>query len=451
MNVLYVTVDALRADHVTPELMPNVSDFVDNSIEYKRCYANGPGTPWSFPALLASRYSGANDGFGIPAEDDPRPTLAEVFQDEGYDTAGFTDNRFASSDYNYDRGMETMFDAGATSSEKRLKQAVRERLNQDGFLYQTLLRAHHLIDDVLVNIQGRDTRFVRAEVLIEQLTEWVNERENEWFAWLHPMDTHAPYEAPDDYQEEFLDEPVPRRRSQELARKATHHPDELSDSDWELQQRLYKAECRYFDDQFSRLLDSIPKSERENTLIVFTADHGEMHGEHGRGGHPQEFWEEVIHVPCAVSTPAREQATVEEQVGLVDLPPTILEPLDIEPPDGWVGDQKIPKGDRSVEDRANVFVDVGAELDRSHAGLRRADDWKLVRHQDDEYLLDLSENPAEDPAKDRTKTHTEIHDELTAELDRHLDEMERRREGDLVGVEDEEVIEDHLKELGYLE
>lgn len=291
MNVLYVTVDALRADHVTPELMPNVSGFVDRSIEYERCYANGPGTPWSFPALLGSQYSGANDGVGIPGEDDSRPTLAEVLRDEGYETAGFTDNHFASSDYNYDRGMTTMFDAGATSSEKRLKQAVRKRLDHDGTLYQMLLRGHHLIDDLLVKIQGRDTRFTRAETLIDSLVDWIDERNDQWFAWLHPMDTHAPYEAPDDYQEQFLDEPIPRRRSQKLARKATHHPDELSDDEWELQQQLYKAECSYLDDQIGRLLDSFPEPERENTLLVFTADHGEMHGEHGLGGHPQQFWD----------------------------------------------------------------------------------------------------------------------------------------------------------------
>ena len=176
MNVLYITVDALRADHVNPEVMPFTHEFVADSIEYTRCYANGPGTPWSFPSLLGGRYAGGADGFGIPDETDPRPTLAEILQDDGYATAGFTDNRFASSDYNYDRGIEMMWDGNATSSEKRLKQAVRTRLDQDGLLYHTLLRAYHLVDDMLVNVRGNETRFARAETLVDQFLGAVPKR-----------------------------------------------------------------------------------------------------------------------------------------------------------------------------------------------------------------------------------------------------------------------------------
>ncbi|MFC7114611.1 sulfatase [Natronoarchaeum sp. GCM10025703] len=332
MNVLYITVDALRADHVTSEIMPKTHGFVDKNMEYTRCYANGPGTPWSFPTLLGSRYSGGTDGFGIPGEDDVRPTLAETLQEEGYATAGFTDNRFASSDYNYDRGMDSMWDSGATSSEKRLKHEVRGRLDQDGLLFKAILRGYHLIDDLLLNIRGDDTRFVRAEVLVDQVTEWIEDRENDWFAWVHPMDTHAPYEAPDEYQRQYLEEPVSRRKSQKLASAATHRPDDLSDKDWQLQKQLYKAECQYLDDQLERLFTSLPDSVRDETVIVVTADHGEMHGEHGLGGHPQQFWEEVIHVPCGISIPGRSNETIDDQIGLVDIPPTILDSVGIEFP-----------------------------------------------------------------------------------------------------------------------
>ncbi|RKD98089.1 sulfatase [Halopiger aswanensis] len=452
MNVLYITVDALRADHVTKSVMPTIHDFANDGLEYTRCYANGPGTPWSFPSLLAGRYSGGTDGFGIPDENDPRPTLAEALNKEGYATAGFTDNRFASSDYNYDRGMESMYDANATSSEKRIKQVVRERLDHDGLLYQSLLRSYHLIDDLLVNVSGRETRFVRAEILVNRLLDWVDNQDEEWFAWLHPMDVHAPYEAPDEYQRKYLDDPVSRRRTQELARKATHHPDELSDDEWKLQRRLYKAECTYLDDQLERLFDSLPKSVLEETLIVFTADHGEMHGEHGLGGHPQQFWEEVIHVPCAISGPDLGTDVIDDQIGLVDLPPTILEALGIDQPTGWDGHNILPTEDGTVDEREHVFVDVKPELDRDHVGVRRADEWKLMRHNEEgEILVNTNDNPKEDPLQDQSNNVSTIYQELSDILDEHLDEMEQRRREDVTGIEDEEMIEDHLRELGYLE
>jgi arylsulfatase A-like enzyme len=452
MNVLYITADALRADHVTEDVMPKTRKFVESGIEYDRCYANGPGTPWSFPALLASRYAGSTDGLGIPDTNDSRPTLAEVLQREGYSTAGFTDNRFASSDYHYDRGMETMFDAGATSTEKKLKQVVRDRVDHDSLLYQSLLRSYHLVDDLLVNLRGRETRFARAETLIDQLLDWVDKQDDEWFAWLHPMDTHAPYEAPDEYQKKFLDSPVPRRRSQELATKATHHPAELSESEWKLQRGLYNAECRYLDDQIGRLLASLPDSERSNTLIVFTADHGEMHGEHGLGGHPQQFWEEVIHVPCAISLPDNRSRCIEEQVALIDLPPTILDVAGIDCPASWEGNSVFPGSGGDVEEREHVFVDVEQELNRDHAGVRRADNWKLMRHdKEGELLLDLTTNPTEDPTKSHLDEEKTPYSELSGALDEHLDQMEYKRQSESTGVKDQEIIEEHLQELGYLE
>jgi arylsulfatase A-like enzyme len=451
MNVLYITVDALREDHVNPDVMPFANRFTDDSVEYTGCYANGPGTPWSFPTLLGSRYAASTDGFGIPDEDDLRPTLAEVLRNNGYVTAGFTDNRFASSDYNYDRGIDFMWDAGATSSDKRLKQAVRTRFDQDGILYQALLRGYHLIDDLVLTIQDQETRFARAETVIDRFLEWRAEQADEWFAWVHPMDTHAPYEAPPEYQRRYLDEPAPRRTSQKLATKATHHPEEMDDDEWKLQQKLYKAECRYLDDQLKRLFESLPDSVKENTLIVFTADHGEMHGEHGLGGHPQEFWEEVIHVPCAIATPGSDPTQINDQIGLVDLPPTVLDALEISIPETWDGRSILPADDGSIDEREHVFVDVEAELNHGHVGARRADHWKLMRQNDEELLIDLNTNPSEIAEDTHSRADTEEYRELTDALEDHLAEMERRRSGGVNAVEDEELIEDHLRELGYLE
>jgi len=66
---------------------------------------------------------------------------------------------------------------------------------------------------------------------------------------------------------------------------------------------------------------------RDNTIIIFHSDHGEMLGDHGlilKGGH---FYEELVHVPLIVSCPARLMKKVRSRalVELVDLAPTILD------------------------------------------------------------------------------------------------------------------------------
>ncbi|SDM92074.1 Arylsulfatase A [Halogranum gelatinilyticum] len=452
MNVLYITIDALRADHVQEDSMPSMRSFADGAIEFTECVANGPGTPWSFPALLASRYAGSTDGFGIPEPGDAHPTLAEVLSEAGMATSGFTDNRFASSSYNYDRGMDEMHDKGATSPLKGAKQFLREKLDHDGVVFQSLLRGYHLLDNVFVTASDRDSRFVRAEVFVDELIEWTEEQNKDWFAWLHPMDVHAPYEAPPEYQRKYLDEPVSRVKSQKLARTAVHHPDELSDEEWSLQQDLYKAECRYLDDQLSRLMDTLEhRGELDDTVVVLTADHGDMHGEHQRGGHPQEFWEEVIRVPLALRLPESNPATINGQAALIDVPPTILDALNLKIPSSWDGQSLLSRINGDSTARKHAFVDVGATLNRQHAALRRSDGWKLLRHEKKEYLFNLSENPNEDEEKNKAQSATKEYDDLSATLDKHLDNMERRRELGEAGIEDEEMIEDHLKELGYLE
>ncbi len=429
--------------------MPRTAELFSRSINFTNCIANGPGTPWSFPAILSSRYSGATDGFGIPsAENDPHPTLAEELSDEGYSTAGFTDNRFASSAYNYDRGIEHMSDTDATSNLKAFKQFLRKNLNQEGLTFQTILRFYHILDNLFVGFSSKESRFVRSEALVDSLLEW-SQNESKWFAWLHPMDVHAPYEAPDRYQRQYLDEPVDRVRCQNLSRKAVHHPEELSSEDWELQQRLYKAECSYLDDQIDTLLSTLQqRGQLSNTLIVFTADHGDMHGEHRRGGHPQEFWEEIVHVPLAISSPKLSSRTVDEQIGLIDLPPTVLAHLGMNPPSKWDG-VPFDLSCESVSPREHVFIDVGEDLNRDHAAVRRSDGMKLMRHREDgEFLFDIAECPSE---TDTLSSSNEAYSELNNCLENHLDEMEKRRSGELKGVDDEEMIEEHLKELGYLE
>jgi|GEM_PF-4500619 len=449
MNILYITVDALRSDHVCESIMPRTTELFSQSIHFTNCIANGPGTPWSFPAILSSRYSGATEGFGIPsAENDPHPTLAEVLGEQGYSTAGFTDNRFASSAYHYNRGIDYMSDTGATSDVKTTKQFFRKNLNQEGVLFQTLLKFYHIIDDIFVGFSDKGSRFVRSEVLINSLLEWTLD-ETEWFAWLHPMDVHAPYEAPGEYQRQYLDESVDRVKCQNLSRKAVHHPDELTDEDWELQRQLYKAECSYLDDQIDTLLSTLERrGELSETLVIFTADHGDMHGEHGRGGHPQEFWEEIVHVPLAISSPELTGKNINEQIGLIDLPPTILGEIDINPPEEWDGVQ-FELSSEVQNAREEVFIDVGEKLNRNHAAVRRSDGMKLMRHRGDgELLFNITESPTEE---DPLSHSHDAYYELSDSLDKHLDEMAKRRSGELTGVEDEEMIEEHLKELGYLE
>ena len=99
---------------------------------------------------------------------------------------------------------------------------------------------------------------------------------------------------------------------------------------------LYDSDISYNDQQFGKLLQLLKDSGHEDdTLIVYTSDHGEEFWDHGRIGHGQSLRQELVHIPLWISYPPLFPAgrVVEEGAELVDLLPTLTEAMG----------QKIPK------------------------------------------------------------------------------------------------------------
>ncbi|MFC4438913.1 MULTISPECIES: sulfatase-like hydrolase/transferase [Natrialbaceae] len=455
MNVLLVTVDSLRADRVSSNVMPATRSFADTALEFTECIANGPSTPASFPAIHASRHFASIEGLGIPPRktDNGVRTLAETLSEAGYATAGYTDNHFASGSYHYDRGFETMYDASGRTEAGRLKQFVQSNLEKDGALFKSIEAVYNRADALLAEATGDDSEYERAASLNDRALEWIDDRSGDWFAWLHYMDAHHPYEAPERYQRQFLDEPLSLSRCRGLSRKGTHHPEDVTDEEWDLIRGLYDAECAYADDQFEALLGALHERDLlEETVILFTADHGELVGEHGHAGHPPKFWEGIIRVPFVLHHPGRAADVVDGQIRLLDAAPTIADAVGRAPFDGWQGASALTIADGDVDAREFAFGDVGRRVEYGRCCVRRADGWKLLRHDDGEFCFDVTETPAEDPEDDRSDDASTECGELSEALDDHQERMRRLREGGSVGVaEDERMVEEHLRDLGYME
>lgn len=124
-NVLLVTVDSPRRDRPDGASMPFIQSFGGETLRFEECIANGSSTPASFPSILTSRHFSSIEGLGIPpAGEGNVVTLAEQLSRAGYDTAGFTDNHFVSSEHNYDRGFDLIHDASGSTESGRIKQLV---------------------------------------------------------------------------------------------------------------------------------------------------------------------------------------------------------------------------------------------------------------------------------------------------------------------------------------
>src|SRR5205823_775164 len=128
--------------------------------------------------------------------------------------------------------------------------------------------------------------------------------------------------------------PVAERTDELVARaRAIGSPldmDEIPRSAEELQlaRDLYAAAVRYTDRELGRLWAALEQQGlAQHTIVVVVSDHGEGLGDHGRLGHGEELFEELLHVPLLIRVPGRPTLPrrVPDLVRVIDVMPTLLE------------------------------------------------------------------------------------------------------------------------------
>ena len=159
--------------------------------------------------------------------------------------------------------------------------------------------------------------------------------------WVSFPDPHEPFEAPRRYADMFPPEDVvlPPQRTNEYTDGTSPERNRVlarmmrQTDDLEEHRRgvvsVYQAMTRFVDDGIGRIVDKLDElGLRENTIIVFTADHGDFMGEHGMAVKGGVFYDALVQVPMIVSWPAGgvPQGVVEDSMAsTVDILPTLLE------------------------------------------------------------------------------------------------------------------------------
>jgi arylsulfatase A-like enzyme len=156
----------------------------------------------------------------------------------------------------------------------------------------------------------------------------------------------------------------------------------------------YCAQIELIDDQVGRMLDALEASgQRENTIVIFTSDHGEMLGDHGLLWKGCRFYEALVHVPLILSWPGHWQAGQRSDalVELTDIVPTLYEAIGMEVPANVQGKSLLPiLTGQAPPDVHRDFVrcEYHDALDRphaSHANMLYDGRWKLVVYDPHEY------------------------------------------------------------------
>jgi arylsulfatase A-like enzyme len=446
-DVLLVTVDSLRADHVGHlgygrETTPNLDALASTGASFENAFAHACSTRASFPSILTSVYSLMYGGYERVS--DEQTVISEVFDRAGYRTAGFHSNLYLSADFGYDRGFDTFFDSKTDPSlTAKVRQWVKDRLDSDGIAYRSLARAFEIAErEAGLNV---GSAYVNAEDITDMAVEWITEAdgENPSFLWVHYMDVHHPYVPPTMHQRQFRTDPIAEQQAIKLRRKMIESPEEVTDTELADIIDLYDAEIRYTDAEIGRLVETVRDTWGEDAVICVTSDHGEEFLDHGRFSHHTTFYDEVIHVPLVLSAG---EGRREELAGLLDIPPTLADSAGLDVPDSYRGRSLLRVFEGEWE-RSEVLgtKDDGAE---GRVFAYRDHDWKYITRPARTELYDLAADSGE--RSDVSGEHRSVVERAETSIDA-LRELIEATNVDLDEVEMTEDVRQRLRDLGYQE
>jgi arylsulfatase len=264
---------------------------------------------------------------------------------------------------------------------------------------------------------GIAARYHEVTWCAEETIRFISERrDSPWLMSVNPFAPHPPIDPPAEYLSRIDRErvPMPLFREEELVSQrrfgAIAHQTKTPVSPHAYDARgmvaAYYAQIELIDDQVGRILRALEETgQRENTLVIFTSDHGEMLGDHGLRLKGCRFYEGAVHVPLIVSWPGHvQQGLVSDAlVELADLVPTLSDIVGLPTAPDVAGLSLWPilRGDADPHTH-HPFVrceyhDTLNGLPPSHANMIYDGRHKLVVYHGHEVgeLYDLNQDPQE--------------------------------------------------------
>jgi len=345
-NVLLVSIDTLRADHVgcygaTGARTPNLDRLAARGLRCADASAQAPYTLPSHASILTGQFPSVH---GVVAHESTlgavrSTSLAELLARAGYATRAFTAGGFVNAAFGLDQGFDGFSEIDP----------IREA---DSHYYRTLARKHGLAQATqLLEEQGF------AAVL-----RWLDAAGPEpFFLFLHTYTVHD-YDGP----RRFLTCSSVECAHPRVALR-TETPEEAAAYTPEMRahvQHLYDGALAYTDERLGTILARLEaRGLLEETLVVVTSDHGEEFFEHGNLQHGRTLYEELLSIPLLFAGPGVPARTLERPAMQIDVAPTVLARLGLAPPPHAQG---IDLLGRSWPERA-VWSEVESRFARRYA------------------------------------------------------------------------------------
>jgi arylsulfatase A-like enzyme len=453
-NVLLITVDSLRADHVgyhgyERNTTPHLDELAKSSHVFSNAFSNGCSTRRSFPSILTSTHPLMYGGFEKISED--RTLISEAFNDSGYATGGFQSNPHLLEEFGYGRGFDKYFGSNTeASSTSKLRQFVKQRFDDEGLIFDALKICFEYSERIVGYNPGEP--FVKADEKTDEALEWVSDVDDPIFLWVHYMDVHHPYHPPEEHQLAFRDSPVSKRQSVKLRRKMLEEPTNVTDEEMKTVLDLYDGEIRFFDAEMHRLIESVRDRLSGETVVAVTADHGDEFNDHHGFAHYDTFYDELLHIPLVIDVEG--SGEYDELVSLLDLAPTLAEYAGVNIPETFVGESLESLIEDGSWDKEAVIAESGSVDPEQFRCSYRTSESKYIRggnHRQapakpPEELYDLGADPAEQ--HNIIDEATQIASELREAVNSHRKKV-AKTDREVATVEVDAETAQRLEDLGY--
>ncbi len=300
-NLIYVFADqwryqAIGCNQQDQVITPNIDRFCEESINFTNAYSTFPLCSPHRGSLLTGKYPftiglWTNCKIGLEEKIMLKPqetSIANVLKENGYQTGYIGKWHLDSSEQNFEKNPKS----GASNWDAYTPPGERRQ----GFDYwlsyganDQHLNPHYWTDTCEKIFPNKWSVEFETDKAIEYIQQ---SKEDPFVLFLSYNPPHLPYElVPDRYYDKFKDMEMVYR---------DNVPKELRTEDLEKKSKQYFAAVYGVDEQFGRLLDYLKENEmEENTIVVLSADHGEMLGSQGLM-QKNVWYEESIHIPLMI-------------------------------------------------------------------------------------------------------------------------------------------------------